>query len=350
MRRRWSTLSAVVLLLSCAAADEVDLYEVLGVDESATVAEVKKAYRKLSLKHHPDKGGDQAMFKRITSAFEVLSDEQKRALYEAGGMTAVEKGVGQRDMWGREVGVQRGADVSVTVAVPLEDIYKGSTVRVAVSRRVVCRGCRDKARTGLASYLTSETPKPQCVQCGLTCPPEKKVVQRRMGMMIMNEEVMEPSKEKCKDEVKNLTAVVERGARDGAEITFPRASEQTPGKIPGNVIVKLKAARHAVFRRDGSDLHMSLNIPLRAALLGFSHTLHHLDGHPVELHHPGIASHGQVMVVEGEGMPVHGVPSEFGKLYVTLAIEMPAMLSAAEREVVSTHFEPLKGITIGRLQ
>ena len=77
--------------------------------------------------------------------------------------------------------------------------------------------------------------------------------------------------------------------------------------------------------------------------------LHHLDGHPVLLKHEGIASHGQVLVIEGEGMPVHGVPSEFGKLHVTLAIEMPAALSADERELVGRYFEPPQGITIGRL-
>ena len=112
--------------------------------------------------------------------------------------------------------------------------------------------------------------------------------------MIMNQEVQEPSPDKCKEETKTLTATVERGAAEGAEVVFPRASEQTPGKIPGNVVVKLKSARHAVFQRDGIDLRMSLTIPLRAALLGFEHTLHHLDGHPVLLRHDGVASHGQV--------------------------------------------------------
>ena len=347
--RRTFVLLVVLVLSSSVASDDEDLYEVLGVDESATAAEIKKAYRKLSLKHHPDKGGDMAVFKQVTNAYEVLSDDQKRALYEAGGMEAVNKGVGQRDMWGREVGVQQGGDVSVTISVPLEDMYKGGTVRVSVNRRVVCRGCRDKPRAGISSYLRSEPIKPQCEGCGPSCPMVKKVVHQRMGMMIMQQEVSEPSPDKCKEESKVLAATIERGTVEGTEVVFPRASEQTPGKIPGNVVVKLKSARHAVFRRDGTELHMSLKIPLRAALLGFEHTLHHLDGHPVLLKHEGIASHGQVLVIEGEGMPVHGVPSEFGKLHVTLAIEMPAALSAEERELVGRYFEPPQGVTIGRL-
>ena len=285
-----------LLLLSLfgvlSSADD-DLYEVLGVDESATAAEIKKAYRKLSLKHHPDKGGDAAMFKEVTRAYEVLSDGDKRALYEAGGMEAVSKGLGQRDMFGREVGVQRGGDVSVTVSVPLEDMYRGGSVRVSVRRRMVCRGCKSKPQR--SSWFASDEPlPPRCEGCGPSCPPTVRMVQQRMGMMIMNREVQEPSKEQCKQDVKLLHATVERGAADGSEIVFQRASEQTPGKIPGNVIVKLKAAKHAVFKRVGDDLHMSMTISLRDALLGFSRTIRHLDGHDVTISSDRISSHGQV--------------------------------------------------------
>lgn len=344
----------LVLLLGAstfAADDDADLYDVLGVDESATPAEIKKAYRKLSLKHHPDKGGDANLFKEVTRAYEVLSDGDKRALYEAGGMEAVDKGVGQRDMFGREVGVQRGQDVSVTVSVPLEDLYKGGSVRVSVSRRVVCRGCRQQQqRRGVAAYFSSGAAKPQCEGCSNTCPPVVKVVQRRHGMMIMNQEVEEPSPDKCKEETKTLTATIEQGAAEGAEVVFPRASEQTPGKIPGNVLVRLKSARHAVYRREGNDLHMELTLPLRAALLGFEHTVHHLDGHPVLIRNVGVSTHGQVLVLAGEGMPVHGVPSEYGSLKVKLVVAMPTALTAAEAQFVRTNFEPREPIKIGRHQ
>ena len=87
---RGSGLGVLLVLLlgasTFAADDDADLYDVLGVDESATPAEIKKAYRKLSLKHHPDKGGDANLFKEVTRAYEVLSDGDKRALYEAGGL------------------------------------------------------------------------------------------------------------------------------------------------------------------------------------------------------------------------------------------------------------------------
>ena len=269
----------------------------------------------------------------------MLSDGEKRALYDAGGWSAVEKGSGGTDPWGRPTGVPKGGDVSVTVTVPLEDMYVGGRVRATVRRRVVCRGCAAKLdRRGRMQEATDE----KCLGCLPSCPPEKKVVQRRMGMMIMNQEVEEPSKERCKEDAKVLTATIEKGAAEGAEISFPRASEQSPGKIPGDVRVRLKAAKHAVFTRNGTDLQMEMKISLREALLGFEKSIRHLDGHPVSIRQGTISSHGQVLTLKDEGMPVHGVPSEFGKLHVRLVVVMPKRLTSDEKEFVGANFEPEK--------
>ena len=83
-----------------------------------------------------------------------------------------------------------------------------------------------------------------------------------------------------------------------------------------------------------------MKISLRDALLGFERTIRHLDGHPVSVAHGGVATHGQVIVLRGEGMPVHGVPSEFGQLRVKLSIEMPKRVTAEERDFVASHFAP----------
>ena len=216
MRRPW-----LLLLLLAAAVGEEDLYELLNIDESASDREIKVAYRKASLKHHPDKGGDVAMFKQVSRAYEVLSAGEKRALYDAGGLSAVEQGHGRTDPWGRPVGPQKGNDVSVTVSVSLEDFYRGGSVRANVRRRVVCRGCAVNA-----GRRRTESQNAKCNGCGPSCPSVTKVVQRRMGMMIMNQEVEEPSKERCKEDLKALHATIERGAPEGHEVVFPRASEQ----------------------------------------------------------------------------------------------------------------------------
>ena len=126
---------AILAALALAIDDPGDLYEILGIADAATDAEIKRAYRQMSLKHHPDKGGDPKRFTEISFAYEVLSDGEKRALYDAGGWSAVEKGSGGTDPWGRPTGVPKGGDVSVTVTVPLEDMYVGGRVRATVRRR-----------------------------------------------------------------------------------------------------------------------------------------------------------------------------------------------------------------------
>jgi len=197
------------------AVAPTDLYEVLGVDENASFGDIKRAYRKLSIKHHPDKGGSVEKFKELSAAYQILSDGEKRALYDVGGQAAVEQGAGRQDMFGRTIGVPKGPPVEVTVRVPLEDIYKGGTVRANVRRRVICRGCRGGG-AGL----------PKCADCGPTCPAETKTVQRKMGPMLINQEVVVPSEERCKDETRTLDAVVERGIPDDFMVTFERASER----------------------------------------------------------------------------------------------------------------------------
>ena len=312
--------------LACCYEDPGDLYEILGVSESASAAQIKKVYRTLSLKHHPDKGGSTERFKEITRAYEVLSDGDKRARYDAGGLKAVEEEP-RRDMWGRPIGVQKGKDVSSKIRVTLEDLYVGSVVNAQVRRRVVCRGCRTNRQSA------------KCTGCGPSRPAERKTVQKQMGHMIFNQEVEVPSEERCKEEATMLEAVVERGMADGASITFERASEQTPGMVPGDVVLRIETVRHRVFKRDGSDLSMQLHLTLQQALLGFSRTIRHLDGHPVTIENKGVSQPHQVLTLPGEGMPVHGVPSEFGVLRVEVIVGLPPRITDEERQFVEGHFE-----------
>lgn len=271
-----------------------------------------------------DKGGSTEKFKEITRAYEVLSDGDKRARYDAGGMKAVEEEP-RRDMWGRPVGVQKGKDVSSKIRVTLEDIYQGRTINAQVRRRIVCRGCR----TNRAS--------PRCEGCGPSCPSERKTVQKRMGNMIFNQEIEVPSEERCRDEATTLEAVVERGMADGATITFERASEQTPGMVPGDVVLKLETAKHRAFKRDGADLSMVLRLTLRQALLGFKRVIRHLDGHSVTIANEGVSQPHQVLTLPDEGMPKHGVPSEFGVLRVELVVNLPSSLTAEDRQFLEDH-------------
>lgn len=315
-----------------AEEEEVDLYERLGLEAEATTKQIKTAYRKMSVLHHPDKtgGGEAAVqkFREITEAYEILSDPEKRVLYDHTGIAAARKGLEHQqeqggspfDMFfgggGRQES-KRGRNMEIELPVTLEDLYVGNEKSATIKRRIVCKNCKTKMHT------------PRCRECG-ACPKEKKMVHRRAGPgMIVQQEVMVESKEKCKREEKTLSATIEKGMPDGEDIVFKYESEQKPGQIPGDVVLKLKSVPNPMFKRSRDTLSMKLSIPLRAALLGFETSFKHLDGHTVTVKRTGVTRPGQVIRIKGEGMPKHGTPSEFGDLTITFSIDFPKEVDEA---------------------
>eukprot|EP00928_Gymnodinium_smaydae_P018389 TRINITY_DN16_c0_g1_i1.p1 TRINITY_DN16_c0_g1~~TRINITY_DN16_c0_g1_i1.p1 ORF type:complete len:521 (-),score=125.99 TRINITY_DN16_c0_g1_i1:144-1601(-) len=291
-----------------AAELQKDLYEILGLPDDADEAAIKKVYRKLSVKYHPDKNPDEESrrkFADVRDAYEILNDPDKKILYDTGGMEAVknaEKGE-----------VQRGEDVNHQLTVSLEELYNSGTKRASLNRRVVCRGCRNKPDS------------PKCHGCG-RCPNEQKTVNRQMGNMIIQQQVEVQSKEKCKHEDTTIEVTLEKGMRDGEQLKYERMAEQRPNMVPGAVIFTLKTAKHRKFERRGDDLHMSLKVSLREALLGWSQTIRHMDGHKVIVETDSVTRPFQVFRIRGEGMPLRDDPSSFGDLYVKVEVEFPRNL------------------------
>lgn len=330
--------------------DGEDLYAILGIDPDSEMSKIKKAFRRLSRKYHPDKtrGDPEAakMFEKVRNAYEVVGDEDKRILYDTGGIEAVREaekedasggqasdpfsmlfGGGQQQQ-GRKS--KKGADARVELAVSLEDMYNGGNVDASISRRVVCRGCKNGGKGAN---------REKCSKCG-RCPNEVRTVTRSMGpgFQIQQQEEV-PSKHRCKDEATVLNAVIEKGMDAGAEIKFERMSEQRPGQIPGDVIMVIKQKPHDRFRREGNDLHMEMDISLRDALLGFRKTFTHLDGHEVVIDTGSrITRPFQVRRYEDEGMPHHEVPSNFGALHVKFKVIFPSSLTDVQKQFVEEHF------------
>lgn len=306
-----------------AAALQKDLYDILGLQDDADEAEIKKVYRKLSIKYHPDKNPDEAsrlMFNEVRDAYEILNDPEKKILYDTGGMEAVKK---------MEKGeIQRGEDINMEAAVTLESIYNGEDSVFHVSRRVVCRGCRVKPDS------------PKCKGCG-RCPNEIRMVNRQVapGMFMQQQEEVQ-SKEKCKHENTPVTLSIEKGVGNGEIVPFPRMAEQTPGHIPGNVLVKIKTNKHKKFERRGKDLHMSMSVTLREALLGWKQTIRHLDGHVVEISTDSVTQPFQIFQIKGEGMPLKDDPASFGDLYVKVEVVFPKQLTDNQFEKVEEVFPP----------
>jgi len=300
---------------------EKDLYGALGIEADADDAEIKKVYRKLSVKYHPDKNPDEASalkFAEVRDAYEILSDPDKRILFDTGGMEAVKKG--------EKGDIQKTEDVNSEININFVDLYSGnSEYKANLQRRVVCRGCRVKPDD------------PKCRSCA-KCPNEIKTVNVQMGPFMTQQQQEVPSKEKCKVIDATIDVNIEKGMRDGESLTFPRMAEERPGMLPGSVILKLKTNKHPLFVRRNNDLHMDLTVSLRESLLGWSQTVRHLDGHSVELSTKDVTRHLQVIKSGSEGMPLRDDPASFGDLLVKVLVDFPSKLDTAQKEAIAKIF------------
>lgn len=328
-----------------ASKKEVDtkkLYDVLGLDKKASVAEVKKAYRKLAIRHHPDKGGDPELFKEISRAYEVLSDENKRKTYDEFGEEGLEGG-GETDASGifdlffgggrsqRPRGKRKGEDIESALKVSLQQIYNGATRKMAISREVICDDCDGHGG-----------PRESIVDCTMCNGTGVRVQIRQMGPMIQQTQgpchscrqgKIIPENKKCRKcggggtckERKVLEVFIDRGAPDGHRIVFSGEADERPDTIPGDVRFILAQEEHPVFTRRGTSLFVKKEITLFEALTGYKFVIKHLDERKllVESKPNELVTHGDLRVIRGEGMPVHKNPFERGHLFIEFSIRMP---------------------------
>lgn len=336
---------------------EEDLYELLGVDRSASENEIKKAYRKLALQHHPDKVPEErreeseATFKAIKQAYEILIDSEKRAMYDQHGMAAFDPSRGggmggQGDindilaqMFGMGVGSQpqrarRGPDEESKYTVTLEDLYRGKTVKFAANKQVVCGTCKG---TGAKEKIKPQ----QCDKCkgnGMV----ETFRQIGPGMVTKVPAMCDKcqgsgnyykEKDRCKKckgkrtvaETKPLEIYIPRGSMQGERIVLEGEADQRPDQKPGDLVFVLVEEPHDVFHRIGADLSAGLDITLAEALCGFSRVvLTHLDGRGIHITHPQgkVLRPGQVLKVTGEGMPQKRGEVK-GDLYLIVKIDFP---------------------------
>lgn len=234
--------------------------------------------------------------------------------------------------------------LQVEIEVTLEELYNGGQRQARISRNIICPKCR-----GTGAKDGEQTTCQQCQGRGV------RMVQQQMapGFVVQMQEQCDKCggkgkifKTKCPHchgnkvvpNEKTLTAHIERGMPSNGEIRFDRESEQAPGITPGDVVFKFKQTPHAVFRRDGDDLHHELHISLREALLGYSKTLRHLDGREVVIDVKGVTQPFQVRKMAGEGMPQHNTPSQHGVLHVKNIVDLPPSLSTEQREAIAKLF------------
>ncbi|KIJ29865.1 hypothetical protein M422DRAFT_214779 [Sphaerobolus stellatus SS14] len=340
---------------------ETKYYDLLEVPHDASESDLKKAYRKKALRLHPDKGGDPELFKEVTHAYEILSDSQKRSIYDARGEAGLSEqggmgGMDPQDLFsqlfgggggffggggfgggGRPQGPRRGKDLVHRVNVTLEDLYKGKTTKLALTRHIICGKCNGKGGKE-GAVKTCSTCSGRGVRVSL----------RQMGPMIQQiqqpchdcdgtGEMIDP-KHKCKvcsgkkvvSEKKLLEVHIDKGMKGGQTITFNGESDQAPDVIPGDVVIVIEEKPHDRFTRDGDNLKVEVEIDLLTSLAGGQVAIKHLDDRVLMVDIvPGTPiKEGDFKVIRDQGMPSqrHHEP---GDLFVKFHVKFPEHIDAA---------------------
>ena len=331
-----------------------NLYDTLGVPKNASPAEVKKAYRKLAREHHPDQGGDEARFKEIQGAYDVLSDPEKRKQYDQfgsangrGGPQFQEFDLGDLgDLFGGLFGgggfgrsarpqPERGADLQAEVHVSFEDSLRGVQVPVRAEVETACHTC---GGTGAEPGTAPVT----CPQCG-----GRGVVSDSQGLFSLshpcprcrgNGTIIETPCTTCRgsgrERVQRTFQVkIPAGAKDGTRIRLKGRGEQGRNGGPaGDLFVIARVDDSPLYERRGADLIVDVPVGYADAALGASVQVPTPEG-PISLKVPAGSQPGKLLKIKGRGAPKLKGGGK-GDLLARLKLIVPEKVSKKERELL----------------
>ena len=336
--------------------DNTSFYKVLGVEKTATKDEIRKAYRTLIRTKHPDKGGDKDEFQKIQLAYDTLSDENKRKVYDDYGEEGLKEGMTEEptsifDIFGgggSKKARRKTKSVLQAMEVSLEDIFVGKEKYLEIKRYRICKKCKGNG---------SKDPKAntKCTSCNGR---GVKTVIQRMGNTILQsqqgcsecrgEGYVIKNEDKCTacngqkvtQESKTLKILLDKGAPDGKRYTFEGESDEMPGYDPGDVIIEIRIKKHDKFERTGADLTMTADISLLEALTGFQLLITHLDGRKVLITSKKgeIIKPGMMKTVKECGMPFYDHPTRFGNLYIKFNVKFPKSLKDEQKSAIKQLF------------
>ncbi|OHA18710.1 MAG: molecular chaperone DnaJ [Candidatus Taylorbacteria bacterium RIFCSPHIGHO2_02_FULL_47_18] len=359
-----------------------DYYETLGVNKTASKDDIKKAFRNLAHKYHPDKkGGDEKKFKEASEAYSVLGDDKKRAEYDtygrvfsegatpsggAGGFGAGFDGFGFSDfvkragfggangmnvefdlgdMFGDVFGgrstssrrAARGRDISIDVELSFPESVFGAERRVLIAKTSLCSVCRGSGGKPEAGEKTCDT-----------CNGKGQIRETRRSFFGSMQTVRpcaacrgagKVPAEKCSEcrghgvvkKQEEISVRVPAGIDNGEVIRMAGAGEAVAGGTAGDLYIKVHVAKHLLFHKEGANLITELPIKLSTALLGGEYSLKTLDGDMTVKIPEGI-THGEILRVRGKGVPVSG--GKRGDLMIKIKIDLPNKLSKDAKRLI----------------
>jgi molecular chaperone DnaJ len=349
-----------------------DYYSTLGLDKRASKEDIKKAFRKLAQKYHPDRGGDEAKFKEVTEAYAILSDDKKRREYDTYGQAFANAGAGgggnpfggfdfsqfQRqggfggvefdfgdlfgDMFGNRAGGRnpRGRDISIDLEVPFKDAIFGTKRSVLLSKVATCDICSGSgARPG-----TELETCPTCNGGGRIHETRRSILGEFTSVRVCDtcEGSGKVPKERCpgckghgvrRREVE-VHITIPGGIDDGEMIRLPGQGEAIKAGTAGDLYVKIHVKPDPTFHREGANLVMPLPVKLTDALLGTTVTIETLEGKMLEVKIPAMKKAEEMLRVRGRGIPVDNATR--GDLLIKLEVALPQKLNHKARTAVES--------------
>ncbi len=366
-------------------ATKRDYYEVLGVEKSASKEDIKKAYRKLAVKYHPDRnpGNKEAeeKFKEATEAYEILSDDQKRPIYDQYGFAGLDgmgggggfsggfggsrafhdfsdlfggMGGGFGDIFDNIFGggmggsrrshspnaPQEGQSLRYDLNISFKDAVYGTKATINFRHNETCSHCNG---TGGEAGSKRKT----CATCGGVGQ-----VRRSAGFFAVQQtcptcggtgSVIDKPCKYCRgsgveEKSKSIDLKIPAGVDDGKRIAIPRQGDAgTNGGEPGDLIVVLRVSEDAYFERSGQDLYCAVPVTFSQAALGTKINVTSLDGKKIEIKLPQGTENGKLLRIKNEGVPYTGNAGKKGDLYIKILVRVPEKMTSRQKELLEEY-------------
>lgn len=313
----------------------INLYQLFGVSNDATIEEIKKKYRKLALSRHPDHGGNIEEFQQLNNAYLILSDPNKRKHYDKHGIN--EDALFRMDQ--NEPQLPKNTPICTNLVVTLEDIYLGTRKEIHFACNRICNDCDG---TGLINAVSIDNiPHQLCLHCKQTGYIIKftqmgpLTFQNRMpchhcnttGKIISQEYFCQHcfGKKYCFENI-TLSINLKKGMHDLEKIIIHDAGNMEENTLPGDVIVTIQTAEHAIFKRNHKHLLTTIHLNYYEACIGFNKVIHYLDGTKLNINY---STGGQtiqpssIYKIINYGLPINENPFVRGNLYIQFIIQLP---------------------------